>query len=241
MRVADVVEILMHWQAGRRMGELSSSLSVDPKTVRKYTAPALAAGIVPGGPALPPDQWAALVEDWFPELTDAAARQSTWPEFDGHKERIKNWIGVITVTTMHQRLRDDHGVKGSESSLRRYLKANFDEQIVREQVVVLRDTPPPGEVVRRTENVCAAPGCANPVPPRVGRVGRPPIYCSPQCRPSGRRRPDLVVEFDHDEDHQGDAIRDWVVRLRRGTQSVEGSSESSRDQAPALTWGSAGA
>jgi len=48
MRVADVVEILMHWHAGRRMGELCSSLKVDPKTVRKYLAPAITAGLAPG-------------------------------------------------------------------------------------------------------------------------------------------------------------------------------------------------
>ena len=145
MRVADVVEILMHWHAGRRMGELCSSLKVDPKTVRKYVAPALGAGLAPGGPALPGEQWAALVEGWFPELVDTATRQSTWPEFEVHRQRIKDWLGVVTVTTMHQRLRDDHGVGGSESSLRRYIRANFTEEMVREQVVVLRDTPPPGE------------------------------------------------------------------------------------------------
>jgi len=73
--------------------------------------------------------------------------------------------------------------------------------------------------VRRPETICAAPGCANPVPPRVGRVGRPPIYCSPDCRPSGRRRPGLEVEVDHDE-NDVDNSRDWVVRLRRGEQCV---------------------
>lgn len=76
--------------------------------------------------------------------------------------------------------------------------------------------------MRRPETICAAPGCANPVPPRVGRVGRPPIYCSPECRPSGRlRRPGLVVEIDHDEsDADAPKARDWLVRLRRGSESV---------------------
>ena len=40
IRVIDVVELLQHWHAGRRLGELSLSLGVDPKTIRKYTAPA---------------------------------------------------------------------------------------------------------------------------------------------------------------------------------------------------------
>ncbi len=36
----DIVELLVHWHAGRRIGEVSASLGVDPKTIRKYTAPA---------------------------------------------------------------------------------------------------------------------------------------------------------------------------------------------------------
>lgn len=76
--------------------------------------------------------------------------------------------------------------------------------------------------MRRSETICAAPGCANPVPPRVGRAGRPPIYCSPECRPSGRPRPPgLVVEIDHgDIETDVATARDWVVRLRRGPHSV---------------------
>jgi hypothetical protein len=49
--VIDVVEILIHWYAGRSQHELSASLGVDRKTVRKYVGPAVAAGLGPGGPA----------------------------------------------------------------------------------------------------------------------------------------------------------------------------------------------
>ena len=47
----DVTEILMHWHAGRSKSEMAESLGVDRKTLRKYIAPAEAAGIMPGGPA----------------------------------------------------------------------------------------------------------------------------------------------------------------------------------------------
>ncbi len=143
--MVDVVEILVHWHAGRRIGEVCSSLGVDPKTVRKYTAPAIAAGLVPGGPPLAVEQWAALVEGWFPELRDRTLRQVTWPEIEPHRQQIKDWLGVVTVSTIHQRLRDDHGLKASESSLRRFIWANFDEDVARAAVRVLRDTPPAGD------------------------------------------------------------------------------------------------
>ena len=143
--MVDVVEILVHWHVGRRIGELCSSLRVDPKTVHKYTAPAIAAGFVPGGPPLSVEQWSALVAEWFPELVDRSRRQPTWPEIEPHRERVKGWLGEVTVATIHQRLRDDHGLAASESSLRRFIWANFDAEVARAAVRVLRDTPPPGE------------------------------------------------------------------------------------------------
>ena len=36
----DVIEILQHWHAGRPKTVVAASLGVDPKTVRKYVAPA---------------------------------------------------------------------------------------------------------------------------------------------------------------------------------------------------------
>lgn len=71
--------------------------------------------------------------------------------------------------------------------------------------------------------VCAAAGCDNPVERHPGRVGRPPIYCSPACRPSrtgcvGRNQISVEVDLqDHDGDRPG---RCWMVTLRRGTNSV---------------------
>ncbi|MHB8450493.1 MAG: hypothetical protein ACYDAQ_08610 [Mycobacteriales bacterium] len=108
--MTDVVELLVHWHAGRRIGEVCSSLGVDPKTVRKYIAPAIGAGLAPGGEALSVEQWSALVADWFPELVDRSLRQSSWPEIEAHRERIKDWLGVVTVSTIHQHLRDDLGL-----------------------------------------------------------------------------------------------------------------------------------
>ncbi len=69
---------------------------------------------------------------------------------------------------------------------------------------------------------CAAAGCDNAVERHAGRIGRPPIYCSPTCRPSRARgsRNSISVEVeqhDHDGDRQG---RCWTVTLRRGTRAV---------------------
>jgi hypothetical protein len=80
--VVDVTEILVHWRAGRSHSEIATSLGVDRKTVKKYVAPAIEAGLVPGGPAKPVAEWEELVRNWFPEMADTRLRQTAWPEID---------------------------------------------------------------------------------------------------------------------------------------------------------------
>ena len=46
--VMDVTEILVHWHAGRSFSEMSQSLGVDRKTIRKYIAPGGGRGHHPG-------------------------------------------------------------------------------------------------------------------------------------------------------------------------------------------------
>jgi len=88
------------------------------------------------------DAWSALVSGWFPGLVERSLRQATWPEIEDHRERIKGWRGQVTAATIHRR--DDHGLGASESSLRRFISANFDEEVAQAAVRVLRDTPPAG-------------------------------------------------------------------------------------------------
>ena len=45
----DLVELFTHWHAGRSQVQLSESLGIDRKTVRKYLAPPIADGVEPGG------------------------------------------------------------------------------------------------------------------------------------------------------------------------------------------------
>ena len=119
--VTDVTEILIHWYAGRSQSEIATSLDVDRKTIRKYLAPAIAAGITPGGPAMTTADWAELVGRWFPEITDTRLRQSTWPEIDKHRDYIADMLKIgVTQATIHQRLRDEQGLVASVASLKRW-------------------------------------------------------------------------------------------------------------------------
>jgi hypothetical protein len=84
---------------------------------------------------------------------------------------------------------------------------------------------------------CAAPGCENPLPSRSG-PGRPALYCTPECRPAARGRSGVhvVVEVDHEPtpDDERPAGRIWLVRLRRGDQTVVIAAELGRPSADHL-------
>jgi transposase len=143
--VIDIVEILVHWYAGRSQHELAASLAVDRKTIRKYVAPAVAAGMVPGGAVCSQQRWAELVRGWFPELVDTRLRQVTWPSIEVHRDYIAAQLkDNVTAATVHQRLRDERGLDASVASFRRWVRANLPEELRRNAVRVLGDTPPAG-------------------------------------------------------------------------------------------------
>ena len=122
--VIDVIEILIHWYAGRSQNELAQSLGVDRKTLRKYIAPAVAAGMVPGGPPMAEARLAARwCAEWFPQLADTRLRQVSWPAIEPHRDYIAAQLKAgVTVATIHQRLRDEHGLAVSVASLRRWVR-----------------------------------------------------------------------------------------------------------------------
>src|SRR5664279_4213847 len=88
--------------------------------------------------------WAARVAAWFPELVDAQARSRTWPELEGRRELITKMIETNTLATVHQRLRDEHGLSASESSLRRFVGQAFPDRRGARLVTVLRPGAPVG-------------------------------------------------------------------------------------------------
>jgi transposase len=143
--VVDVVELLRHWYAGDGISKVARGLGLDRKTVRKYVSRAETAGLSPGGPALAQEDWAIRVAAWFPELSDPRCRSSVHGEIAPFHDHIAALLETTTVATIHQRLRDEHGLRVSTSSLRRYIRTEFAEQAAAEEATVLRDDPPPGE------------------------------------------------------------------------------------------------
>ena len=89
--------------------------------------------------------WRARIGRWFPELVDPAARALTWPQIAAHHQWITDQLKVpVTVATIAQRLRDDHSVAVSESTVRRYITTTFADQRLEEKVTVPRGAVEPG-------------------------------------------------------------------------------------------------
>jgi transposase len=64
---------------------------------------------------------------------------------NARRELIETMLKTNTLATVHQRLRDEHGLAVSESSLRRYVALELPERVARSQATVLRPQAPPGE------------------------------------------------------------------------------------------------
>ena len=139
----DLVEIYVHWYAGRSQAQIADSLGLDRKTVRKYLAPVAAEGLVAGGPPVMTEaDWRARAQSWFPALVDKGLRQITWPAIDVHRDYITAQLtALVTVSTIHQRLVDEQGLVASVASLRRWVAGNLPEEARRAQVRVLRPGP----------------------------------------------------------------------------------------------------
>ena len=133
--MTDFVEMFRHWNAGRSQVQIYEALNIDRKTIRKYLAPALAEGLQPcPDEVFDEELWRARIGRWFPELVDPAARALTWPQIAAHHQWITDQLKVpVTVATIAQRLRDDHHVEVSESTVRRYIATTFTEQRLEEQ------------------------------------------------------------------------------------------------------------
>lgn len=141
----DLIELYVHWHAGRSRRELAESLGIDRKTIAKYLAPAIEEKLIPDAEPVSDSQWTANVARWFPEINDPSLRASTWPVIEPHRQRITDWLNDdVTVATIAQRLRDDHSLDASESSVRRWVTGNLSEDAMREKVTVPRGPVEPG-------------------------------------------------------------------------------------------------
>jgi transposase len=104
--------------------------------------------MAPGGDPVGDERWAELAAEWFPGVAGARPNQVTWGEFDKHADWIAAQMDAgVVLSVVHQRLRDEHGLAASLSSLRRWVAGTMPERR-RPAATGLMPPPPPGQVAQ---------------------------------------------------------------------------------------------
>ena len=118
--VRDIAEILDHWQAGRSIRTISSSLGVSRPAIRKYIRIVSAHGFKPGD-SPPTEGWRALLEQVAPEIFNPGLGSAIFAELRSHHVTIRDSLEHTNVMTSWIRLWEDPGIKVSYSSFYRYV------------------------------------------------------------------------------------------------------------------------
>jgi transposase len=139
--VIEIREVLRRFSLGERVRAIARGTGSDRKTIAKYVAAAVAAGLVRGAPG-PTDEHVAAVLAAVRALR--GGRPGEVPDrLAAHRDQIAEWLGEgLRLTKIHRRLRAQ-GVTVPYSSLHRFaqVQLGFGARTVTVRVA----DPPPGE------------------------------------------------------------------------------------------------
>jgi transposase len=146
MRVADIKEILVQWEAGSTISGIAAALGYSRPTVRKYVRLAERAGLARG--RRPHDEVAwerlarAVVVQVGPIRQPGAATATLAPVH----AYLAEHVGQVRLSVLYQRLRDEGRLAVSWATFYRYVRAHWPERLRRtSRVTVPLADPPPGE------------------------------------------------------------------------------------------------
>src|SRR5262245_13567263 len=107
MRVADIKEILVQWEAGRTISGIAAALGYSRPTVRKYVRVAEGVGLVRDSRQRDELAWERLAQAVVAQVgairQPGAATATLAPLHDYLAERV----GVVRLSVLYQRLRDE--------------------------------------------------------------------------------------------------------------------------------------
>ena len=137
----EAVEAIYQWHKGMKIQQISQSLGLDRKTVRKYLGMVRCLGITRGGP-LPDEQELAMR---LKEVREHLFYER--PAFDvlaPHRGQIEAWLADTNTTgkQVWRLLKEVFGIEVGYTTLRRYLRSEFSYGRTRTTV---RIETPPGE------------------------------------------------------------------------------------------------
>lgn len=146
IRVADIKEILVHWEAGSTISGLAAALGYSRPTVRKYVRTAERAGLVRGSKRLDEVSWERLARAVVAQvgtLRQPGTATTTLAPFHPY---LAEHVGQVRLSVLYQRLSDEQRLGVSWATFYRYARAHWPERLPSApRVTVPLTDPPPGE------------------------------------------------------------------------------------------------
>ena len=146
MGMADIKEILVAWDAGEAVSAIARRLGYTRPTVRKYGRAAEHVGLRRGGGRRSEAEWDQLTQAVLDRVARRTKKQPVADEVAQHRAYLERWVGTVPLSVLHQRLRDEQGLRASWATFHRYAKAQWPERLRQQPRVTIRlPDPPPGE------------------------------------------------------------------------------------------------
>ena len=148
MGVADVKEILVHWDAGGTIRGIAAALGYSRPTVRKYVRAAERAGLVRGSRRRDEGAWERLARATIAQGATSGQPGPAAAALAPYHAYLAERVGEVRLSVLYQRLNDERRPEGlgvSWATFYRYARAHWPERLrPAPRVTVPLADPPPG-------------------------------------------------------------------------------------------------
>ena len=153
MRVADIKEILVQWEAGGARSTISgiaATLGYSRPTVRKYVRVAEHAGLVRGSRPMDEAAWERLARAVVAHVGTIRQPGTATARLAPYHDYLAERVGQVRLSVLHQRLCDEHHLAVSWATFYRYVRTTWPERVqptaqVTVPLTALTDSPPGDE------------------------------------------------------------------------------------------------
>src|SRR5260370_5690608 len=146
IRVADIKEVLVAWDRGQSVSAIARMLGYTRRTVRKSLGVAQRLEIRPGAQSRDDREWDALARTVHGRMARHGAAGVATAEVATYHDYLAERVGQVRWSVLHQRLRDECGLRASWRTFYRYVSAHWPERRHTAPAVTVRlGDPPPGE------------------------------------------------------------------------------------------------
>lgn len=136
----EIIEVIYQWHQGQTIKGIKRSLGFDRKTIRKYLFTARQLGVTRGEPFPEEQELLRGLKSLSPD--PAIFETPVLNSIQAHRDQIQAWLEDkhMTAKQVWRLLEEEHGLVAGYSSVKRYLKREFN--LGKPQVTVRIETPP---------------------------------------------------------------------------------------------------